>query len=207
MFNTFINRQQIGDKNYLCIWITNPNISYDIVKSDINVHFQSSVVPENCFIILPNTVNLENSDLSKIKDRLTYFNNTAIKFITYNQDGYFKNHHNTSDNKEVNVLLNRIIESTIIELFNKNDVMMTFDSNYHFRTLSGKHTDKFIKISNLLVDKNEIDFLSICMLKHINKKNIYVDTSTIISLIQASIILKIPGTGYLIIKKTKEQVK
>ena len=68
--------------------------------------------------------------------------------------------------------------------------MMTFDDNYHFKTLSGKHTDKFIKISNLLVNKNEINFLSICLLKFIGDKNIYVDTSTIISLIQSVILLK-----------------
>lgn len=198
MFNTFLNTQEIDGKNYLCIWIANPTISYDIVKSDINVYFEDAVVPENCFIIIPNTIDLENSDLNKVKnrdlvkveDRLTYFNKTQIQFITYNQNGHFENYYNQSDAKEINTLLNRIIDSTIIQLFNKNDVMMTFDSNYHFRTLSGKHTDKFIKISNLLVDKNGIDFLSICMLKHLNEKNIYVDTSTIISLIQASIILK-----------------
>jgi len=190
MFNTFINTQQINENNYLCIWITNSNMSYDIIKNDINTYFESSVVPENCFIILPKTINLEDNDLLRIKDRLTYFKNTVIKFITYDYDGSFNNYYNDVETDKLNILMNNIIDNTIIQLFNKNDVMMTFDSNYHFRTLSGKHTDKFIKVSNLLVDKNEIDFLSICILKYLNKNYIYVDTSTIISLIQAAIILK-----------------
>jgi len=191
MFNTFINIQQLDKTDYLCIWITNPTISYDIVESDIKAFFESNVVPENCYIIIPSTIDLQTSDLKKITERLSYFNNTKIEFINYDDHGHFSCANNQHiDNETLNTTLDRIVKQTIIQLFNKNNVMMTFDHNYHFRTLSGKHTDKFIKISNLLVDKNEIDFLSICLLKYIDVKNIYVDTSTIISLIQASIILR-----------------
>lgn len=185
MFNTFMNIQNIDDKNYLCIWITSTSISDEIVENDIKTFFETEVVPENCFIIIPSIPNIQ-SNLTHIKDRLDYFPNTNIEFIKYDADAKFID----EDGNSKNDLLEKIQQKTIIELFDSNNVMMTFDSNYHFRTLSGKHTDKFIKISNLLVDQNEVNFLSICILPYLNTATIYVDTSSIISLIQTAILLK-----------------
>ena len=185
MFNTFMNIQSIEDKNYLCIWITNISISYEMVENDIKSFFESEVVPENCLIIIPNISDIQ-SRLTNVKDRLDYFSNTNIEFIKYDNNATFIDENDNSKND----LLNKIQEKTIIELFDTNNVMMTFNSNYHFRTLSGKHTNKFIKISNLLVEQNEVNFLSICLLPYLNTATIYVDTSSIISLIQTAILLK-----------------
>jgi len=185
MFNTFMNIQNIGDKNYLSIWITSITISYEMVENDIKTFFEYAVVPENCLIIIPNLIDIENR-LIDIKKRLDYFSNTNIEFIKYNDIGDFIDEKGNSKDD----LLHEIKEKTIVELFDKNNVMMTFDSNYHFRTLSGKHTNKFIKISNLLVEQNEVNFLSVCLLKYLDTATIYVDTSSIISLIQTAILLR-----------------
>lgn len=190
MFHTYIYSTELDNKNYLTIWISDMNTDNCLLDNDIKQYFtfsnkkeeelfKSKVIPEHVFIIYPDSLNLKN--IKKFKSRLDYFKNTKIKFISYDVNGEF-------DKKKR--ILAELKEKAIIDLFNKNNAMMTIDKNYHFQTLSRKHTDKFIKISNLLVNKNEIDFLSICLLKFIDESNIYVDTSSILSLIQSTILLK-----------------
>jgi hypothetical protein len=208
MRNVYINREKYLEEDALFIWITSSLMNYDILKNDIINYFAKNTLPLYCFVIYPKSLILDNSDLLNIENRLDYFKKSKIVFISYDINGQFNvdktapkeiyTNYNENEKKineliltnNVNELINKIQEKTIVKIFKQNNVMMTFDDNYHFKTLSGKHTDKFIKISNLLVNKNEIDFLSICLLKFIGDKNIYVDTSTIISLIQSVILLK-----------------
>jgi hypothetical protein len=208
MHNVYINKEKYLEEDALFIWITSSSMNCDILKNDIINYLTKNILPLYCFVIYPESLILDKSDLSDIENRLDYFKKSKIVFVSYDINGKFKvdksvpkdtyAFYNENEKKineliltdKVNELINEIQKKTIIKMFKENNVMMTFDDNYHFKTLSGKHTDKFIKISNLLVNKNEIDFLTICLLKFIGDKNIYVDTSTIISLIQSVILLK-----------------
>jgi len=206
MFNTFINIEKYKDEDCMSAWITNPHMTYEILKDDIIKFFETKSIPVYCFIIYPKC-HSDKKDLSRILDRLDYFNSTKIIFVEYDIKGHFKyidkelnfNEYLTDGEKEINrqitdgeigEILKSIQQKIIIKLFNNNNAMMKFDHNYHFQTLSSKHTDKFIKISNLLIEKTDIDFLSICLLPHLDEKNVYIDTSTIMSLVQSTILLK-----------------
>ena len=179
MFHNYLHTASVKDENYLTIWIVSSKIENNLLEDDIKKYFYNKVIPEKVFIIYPENTEIKPNEA--FISRLDYFIHTKRIYISYNETGQFS---------EQEKLLKELRVKAMTSLFNDNNTMMTFDASYHFQTLSGKHTDKFIKISNLLVNKNEIDFLSICLLEHINEKDLYVDTSTIISLIQATILLK-----------------
>ena len=85
---------------------------------------------------------------------------SKIVFISYDINGQFNvdktapkeiyTNYNENEKKineliltnNVNELINKIQEKTIFKIFKQNNVMMTFDHNYHLKNLSGKHTGK-----------------------------------------------------------------
>lgn len=72
-------------------------------------------------------------------------------------------------------------------IFRSREAMVEAGSSYHFRNPSGRHTDRFMRIANIMVDPSEISFYAFCCLPHLEEdtKIIYVDTPALFPLIAA----------------------
>lgn len=72
-------------------------------------------------------------------------------------------------------------------IFRSREAMVEAGSSYHFRNPSGRHTDRFMRIANIMVDPSEISFYAFCCLPHIEDgtRIIYVDTPAIFPLVYA----------------------
>jgi hypothetical protein len=75
----------------------------------------------------------------------------------------------------------KIIEQGFINIIKSRNLVMESSPNYHFVKPSGKHTNRFIKASNVMENGAEISFLAINMLSFIQNKidKIYTDTAGI----------------------------
>jgi hypothetical protein len=77
-----------------------------------------------------------------------------------------------------------IIEFGLIDIVSRRKLVMEASSNFHYIKPSGKHSDRFIKASNVLEVGSEISFLAINLLKMTGGtvRNIYTDTAGIFPL-------------------------
>ena len=68
----------------------------------------------------------------------------------------------------------------------KNDPLIKSDERFHFCNPSGRHTNFFLRASNLLVENFEVEFLSLSFLNIVKGCNyLLIDSSTILSLAMA----------------------
>ena len=75
----------------------------------------------------------------------------------------------------------KVTQIGFINIIESRNLVMESSANYHFVKPSGKHTDRFIKASNVMENGAEISFLAINLLKFIKNKidKIYIDTAGI----------------------------
>lgn len=126
--------------------------------------------PETIYIICR-----EQSHLNKEEITSRFFDGQAIEYIDY-QD-----------------VCSDIFKHGISEIVTKNKVIQPAPYGTRFKKTSGKESDYFIKASLSLLEYPEICFIALATYQKITPskllplKKIYVDTSSIISLIQAVI--------------------
>lgn len=132
------------------------------------VHF-----PEVIYIIASNTASL---DKDKIEKRFT--NKQNIEYIDY-------------DNVE-----DAVFKKGISSIASENNVVQYAPKGARFKKTSGKESDIFIKASLALSEYSEICFLALALNKKISNeklekvKTFYIDTSSIISLVQGLIVYR-----------------
>jgi hypothetical protein len=88
--------------------------------------------------------------------------------------------------KEINELYNR----GLIKIFSKNGGLIISQSANHFVFPSGKHSNRFLRTGNVLINGSEIFFIASALIRHFKREkieNIYCDTSSINSLALAYI--------------------
>ena len=72
-------------------------------------------------------------------------------------------------------------------IFRSNNGFVESTSAYHFRNPSGRHTGRFMRLSNILVQQAEITFIALCALRHVPEatRRIYVDTPSLFAVVAA----------------------
>ena len=127
--------------------------------------------------------------LDKLKDRINTFQELNVHTCFIEQNGNYDisiSKHNVLAQIEelTNIQLNQLAESGVFQIIKKRNLLIEASANFHFVKPSGKHTDKFISVSNMLESSPEISFIAILLLKFVPAKlsKIYVDTSGIFTL-------------------------
>lgn len=172
--SVFSFSEKIDDRSY------NLYIFKDFTGSDqdaqddifgvIDIKRQKTHSPNTVFIICKSQTIL---DRVKIEGR--FVNGQEIKYINY---------------KDVDA---NIFESGILEITTKNRVVQYAPYGTIFKKTSGDESNYFIKASLSLLEYSEICFMALAIYHKIDReelsflKKIYVDTSSIISLVQSLI--------------------
>ena len=87
----------------------------------------------------------------------------------------------------INVPLDYFARRGITRIFNCRGGLVKSTSSYHFVHPSGRHTNNFVRLSNLMVNAAEINFLAFCCLPYISENTdmVYVDTPALFSIVLA----------------------
>lgn len=82
-----------------------------------------------------------------------------------------------------------LLHQGAVHIFKDRQGVLESGSDYHFSKPSGDHTNKFMRVSNILTSGLEVQFLAIGLLPYLNNtiKRIYVDTSSIAYLISCAL--------------------
>lgn len=89
--------------------------------------------------------------------------------------------------KEPSVQLNEMKRRAVTEIFRKHRGFVDGNANYHFQNPSWRHTERFIRLSNILVRGAEISFIAFCALPFIPEDAIiaYIDTPALYGIVGA----------------------
>ncbi|EPO9975521.1 TPA: hypothetical protein ACKTGI_004008 [Pseudomonas aeruginosa] len=82
-----------------------------------------------------------------------------------------------------------MLQSGVVDIFQRRCGLIASQSNYHFLKPSGDHCNAFIRASNLLISSVEVSFIAIGLLPFISAslKRIYVDTSSVSYLVSQAL--------------------
>ena len=85
------------------------------------------------------------------------------------------------------VNLDELLRRGATAIFRSNGGFVEATSAYHFRNPSGRHTSRFMRLSNILVRQPEITLLGVCALQHVppRTRRIYLDTPSLFAVVAA----------------------
>lgn len=159
---------------------------------DVVTQFKSSIFTRDIVFFTPEynkgdiTERLLNAKAqSTLKDRINSFQEINFHTCFINRNGDF-DISIFGDYKQPlsNANVVQLFEFGMYNIITSRNLIIEAHSNIHFIKPSGKHTNKFIDVKNLLESSAEITFIAASLLKLIpaNVNKIYVDTSGIFPL-------------------------
>lgn len=86
------------------------------------------------------------------------------------------------------VALSEIVRRGVTAIFRERGGFVESTASYHFLNPSGRHTSRFIRLSNLLVHHCEISFIAFSVLGSLppDASNVYVDTPSLFAVVAAA---------------------
>jgi len=165
---------------------------FEVFCNEVVIQFKSSIFIRNIVFV---TLAFNKEDIKSklfsnkaqltIKDRINSFQELNFHTCFVKRNGEFElNIFNKEKSKLTNSEMEKLIDFGLFKIITNRNLIIEAYSNIHFIKPSGKHTNKFIDVKNLLESAPEIAFIATCLLKLIpeNISKIYVDTSGIYSL-------------------------
>ncbi|EKO3503493.1 hypothetical protein LIA67_001049 [Vibrio fluvialis] len=192
----FYKADLISDKpNVMVCFYAGGKFNFESFCNEVVTQFNSSIFTRDIVFITPefnkediSSKLLNDGAQSKIKDRINsfqelYFHTCFIKRNGKFDISIFNEAKSPLSNKNVQYL----IEFGIYNIITSRNLIIEAHSNIHFIKPSGKHSNKFIDVKNLLESSAEITFIAATLLKlsPANVNKIYVDTSGIFPLAYA----------------------
>jgi hypothetical protein len=91
------------------------------------------------------------------------------------------------DGENSEIPLDAIVRTGATRIFRTRNGFVESSPNYHFENPSGKHTNRFIRLSNTLSAQAEISFMAFCLLRSLPQDVdvVYTDTPSVFPLLAA----------------------
>lgn len=185
--------KQSSDTRKSLLLFFSGEVSSDVVAKVVKADVEQNLVPAHVYILAPESQRQSLSELTvdiALKEEIESFVGDAEeKLICL----YFSCEGKISLNADSNLisvhLEKEILQSGVIDIFQRRCGVIASQSNYHFLKPSGDHCNAFIRASNLLVSSVEVSFLAIGLLPFfpVGLKRIYVDTSSISYLVNQAL--------------------
>ncbi|MFJ2489965.1 hypothetical protein ACIOV9_00225 [Pseudomonas iridis] len=181
-----------GTRNSLLLFFSG-EVSGDSIAKIVKADVEKNLVPADVYVLASKDQQQSLSDLSAeitLREEIESFVGDIkekLICIFFSPDGkIFFN----EDSQLIPANLEKeIIQSGVIDIFQRRRGVIASQSNYHFLKPSGDHCNAFIRASNLLISSVEVSFLAIGLLPFFptGLKRIYVDTSSISYLVSQAL--------------------
>jgi len=193
----FIERIEIAadDRLHEILLIFSPfnSLFPEQIASDIEDEVNKNLTPDEFIFVVPEpTLNAAEDLLSNDEILLSLFNRfsnrTTITLKTFNVLGV-ETHtkHIDGPRSSATIDIATLSRRIVTSIFNRHGGFVESTSSYHFENPSKRHTEKFIRLSNILVHGSEIAFFGYCCLPFISKhtETIFIDTPALYSVVSA----------------------
>jgi hypothetical protein len=129
---------------------------------------------------------MQGREMSALSSRL--LGRTSITLLGYGSEGeQVLRDDISSGGMTSGVELDEILRRGATSIFREHGGFIEPNASYHFANPSGRHTDRFIRLSNILVRQAEIAFLAVAVMSKIpgNVSQAYVDTPALYAVVSA----------------------
>ena len=168
------------------------DFNFEAFCDEVVTQFKSSIFTRNIVFITPDynktgvtSQLLNDTAQSTLKERINSFQVLDFHTCFVKRNGEFDiSVFGEAKSPLSNANIERLIEFGIYNIIISRNLIIEAHSNIHFIKPSGKHTNKFIDVKNILESSAEITFIASTLLKMLptNINKIYVDTSGIFPL-------------------------
>lgn len=175
------------------VFVAGNALAPDAFASVIDVEIRQNLVPDQLLIVVRDSiydaVNLELAANSTHVGTLARFRNrTTVTLASFNHRGIEAQRSQVMGPfPRTTVEFKHFQRRAISKIFSDRHGFIEATSTYHFRNPSGRHTERFIRLSNILVRGAEISFIGFCVLPHIptGTRFAYLDTPSLHTVIAA----------------------
>ena len=154
------------------------------LAAKLNGQLSNTSVPDEIIIAVPTIVLdrvhrllRENPVLRAYTQRFS--KTTTISLVSFCSRGKEKDKiHVAGPKSSVSIPLHCLSRQIITNFFRKHGGFVESTGSYHFENPSGRHSKKFIRLANILIEAEEIGYMGFACLPFINKNSryLYIDT-------------------------------
>lgn len=182
------------NKRILSIYLHRPDVTENEIDNKISAFIQKEspvdqinfVGFKNCLINVPQWF----TDSSPVKYRLDRICNkipSQVKLITFDEENGIYQTYDLKDQPDINSKQITADERQyqLLDMFIRNQGVIEPSPGFHYEKPSGKHVEKFIRVSNLLEEAGSYSIISFWLIYLVWKKDInkiIVDTTGILSI-------------------------
>lgn len=197
MNSLFTYRFEVGgrtsSRDILMIFTATPELDSKALATAVEADVEANLVPDELLIIVRDPVfqvtrqalkvDPQNiATLGRLQDRAT------VTLVSYGCAGEESQRvHVMGPKAPRHVKFKDLRRRAITSIFNAHRGFVESTSTYHFENPSGRHTERFIRLSNILVRGAEIAFIGFCTLPFVREpaSTAYVDTPSLYAVIAA----------------------
>ena len=197
MNSLFTFRVEIARKSStydaLLVFIATRQLDSEVLATVVETELESNLVPDELLIVVRDTafkgtLSDLNDNSQNIATLARLGRRASVTLIGYNVHGYEAQRSSVTEIKPGFVIkLEEFKRRAITHIFNTRHGFVESTSTYHFENPSGRHTERFIRLSNLLVRGAEIAFIGFCTLPYIAEETeiAYLDTPSLYAVVSA----------------------
>lgn len=180
------------DHDVLMVFVSTPELDSETFASTIESELEARLLPDEVVIIVREPVfaevlsQLEANSLNI--STLGRLGTSTVTLVGYDFDGSeTRRQVLAGEVPDTQVSFDAFRRRGVTFIFNERNGFVEANSSYHFENPSGRHTEKFIRLSNILARSAEIAFLGFCCLPHLkaSARRAYLDTPSLYSVVAA----------------------
>jgi hypothetical protein len=162
-------------------------IRKDLRPDELIIVFRNSTAPAS-LAVLRNATTLATL-LSRVGEQC------HVRCLCFDERGeVVATHVLQAGSRKSGATLSALVRRGVTDIFTRQRGFVEGSETYHFQNPSGRHTDRFIRLSNILVRQAEISFIALSLLPLIPNPTdqVYIDTPSLYAVISAMNDLRSP---------------
>src|ERR1700674_1991515 len=196
MSTLFIHRfdTRVRGRRYdlLLVYLSTDRLDEAELRDAVDLHIDRDLIPDEILLIVrePTARSLAerfvtSETLNALKQRIQ--DKAAISIRPFGLDGKQQTPVLVHGTAALPLSSDLFIRRGITHIVKERHAFITAAGNYHFELPSQRHTERFMRISNILVDAAEISFIAMGVLPFVHKDVAiaYVDTPALFPVVSA----------------------
>lgn len=179
-------------RDVLMVFVSTPELDPETFASTVEAEMESNLVPDEVAIVVRDPS--YDEILAQLRSNSLHISTLGrLSTSTVTLVGYDCNGRETRRSEVTEVALGGSINLDDVRrrgvtfIFNERRGFVEANSTYHFENPSGRHTERFIRLSNILARSAEIAFVGFCCLPHVDPtvRRAYLDTPSLYGVVAA----------------------
>lgn len=183
---------EANTRDALMVFVASPELDPEAFASMMEAEIEVNLVPDEVAIIVREPsfavtlTELTNNSLHL--STLGRLGRSAVVLIGYDCNGVEIQRHCIAGAMPSDAMtIDDVQRRGITRIFNERRGFVEANATYHFENPSSRHTERFIRLSNILARGAEISFIAFCCLPHIHPTvtRAYLDTPSLYAVVAA----------------------